>query len=225
MIVYSDLNGEWTTPAGAHARYTYRSDTADWNVLSSIHAPTDEYGIPTGLSGWAFDIGGYLGAVSIALALDNPGLSVLCVEPVPDNLRLIEANIAANGVSDRVFVLQGSAGSDPVVRYGGTGNDPAEHHAFVGNTQFIVDGVPHERVTLACYSLTALMETIPTLAFLKIDCEGCEWSFLADPAIGRVERIVGEWHPPGSWAELERLLEPTHVLTAIGEHGFKAVLR
>jgi hypothetical protein len=133
-----------------------------------------------------------------------------------------------------VFVLQGSAGSDPVVRYGGTGNDPAEHHAFVGNTQFIVDGVPHESVTLACYSLSALMETIPTLAFLKIDCEGCEWSFLADPAIGRVERIVGEFHPPGRGAvgglldvgaALRGLLEPTHDVTTIGEHGFKAVLR
>lgn len=225
MIVYTDLNGEWTTPAGAHARYTYRSDTNDWNTLSSIHAPTDEYGIPTGLSGWAFDIGGYLGAVAIALALDNPDLSVLCVEPVPDNLRLIEANIAANHVEDRVFLLSGSAGTNPVVNFGGQGNDSAEHHAFVGNAEYVTWGTAHQSVTVACYSLSALMESIPTLAFLKIDCEGCEWSFLADPAIGRVERIVGEWHPPGTFADLERLLEPTHVLTAIGEHGFKAVLR
>ena len=60
---------------------------------------------------------------------------------------------------------------------------------------------------------------------LKIDCEGCEWAFLADPAIGKVEIIVGEIHPPGTQLQLVKLLTKTHYVEFIGEHGFRAVLR
>jgi hypothetical protein len=47
--------------------------------------------------------------VGIALALDNPGLQVTIIEPVPDNCDLIERNIEANGVGDRVTFEVASA--------------------------------------------------------------------------------------------------------------------
>lgn len=215
----------WTTPGGYHALLAYRPHTNDWNVLNSVNRPGDEYSLPTGLSGWALDIGGHIGAVSIALAYDNPDLRVLCVEPIPENVQLARANIAANGLSERVTILDGAAGTDPLVVYGGTG-ESAEHHAFVGNNEWSLVASGSQSLTARCYSLTALLRRTKSarIALLKIDCEGCEWSFLADPAIAKVDRIVGEWHPPGTAGRLVGLL-PVHDVTFVGEHGFTAVLR
>lgn len=216
----------WITPAGHFATFEYREQTNDWNVLSSVNRPGDEYNLPTGWSGWALDIGAHLGAVSIALALDNPELRVLAVEPLPDNLRLLRLNIDANGLSDRVTIVDGVAGTDPLVTYGGEGPS-AEHHGFIGNNEWSLIASGAERLIAQCYSLKGLMAKVKAkrLAFLKIDCEGCEWSFLDTPAIAKVERITGEWHPPGTVARLRALLEGTHDVTLVGEHGFEAVLR
>lgn len=217
------MNGEWLTPGGHPATFTYRERTNDWNVISSI-TTNDEYALPRGLSGWALDIGGHLGGVSIALALDNPGLRVLCVEPLPDNVALARLNIAANGLSERIEVIEGAAGSDGTIAWGGSG-ESEEHHAFVGNNQWALEAPEHHTTEARCYSLSAFMRKAKRVAFMKIDCEGCEWSFLADPAVSRVERLAGEWHPPGTRERLFALLNATHEVTWIGEHGFAAVAR
>ena len=218
--------GDWTTPSGHAATMEFREGTNDWNVLSSVNRPGNEYDLPTGLAGWALDIGAHLGGVSIALALDNPELRVLAVEPQPDNLRLLHLNIGYNSLTDRITVVDGVAGTDPLVTYGGHGQS-AEHHAFIGNNEWSLVASGSETISARCYSLSGLMRRIraQSIAFMKIDCEGCEWSFLADPAIGKVSRISGEWHPPGIAERLSKLLDPTHVVTFIGDHGFAAVLR
>ncbi|HXI79840.1 MAG TPA: FkbM family methyltransferase [Verrucomicrobiae bacterium] len=225
-MTYAHSVDRWMTPGGHMATFTYRERTNDWNVLSSVNVPGDEYRLPTGLTGWALDIGGHIGAVTVALALDNPDLSVLCIEPIPDNLGIIRENIAWNGLGDRVRLVDGVAGTDPLVTFGGEG-EPAEHHAFVGNNQWALTASGAETVMARCYSLAAIIRSLKaaSIAFMKIDCEGCEWSFLDSPAIAKVERIVGEWHPPGTVARLRALLERTHDVTLVGEHGFEAVRR
>src|SRR6185369_11814003 len=119
------------------------------------------------------DVGGYLGSVGIALAIDNPGLEVTIIEPVPPNADLIERNIAANGVGDRVYVIRGAVGdgTHPVtVAYGYTGDEAAEHHAFVGNSTLGLDH-PGETVT---YIHPFTLAQIGERDFMKIDCEGGE---------------------------------------------------
>ena len=85
MLDYALALGPWTTPHGHPASFYYRAETNDWNTISSTMAPHDEYAIPSGLSGVAVDLGAYLGSVAIGLALDNPDLRVIAVEPVPPN--------------------------------------------------------------------------------------------------------------------------------------------
>lgn len=223
-MTYTDVTGTWTTPHGHPANYMYRTDTNDWNTLNSIHH-SDEYRLPEGLSGWAFDIGGYLGGVAIALALDNPELKVLCVEPIPDNVRLIRQNLALNGLDGRVVVVEGVVGSDPRVLYGGAGN---EHHAFVGNSYFARDASKPSKLTATCHTLTQLLRLAKTtrVAFLKIDVEGAEWDALTDPAVAKVAVIRGEWHPTDGHTGTDLVdLLPMHDVTLEGEYGFTAVLR
>src|SRR5881396_102281 len=113
--------GEWVTPRGAPVSMEFRDGTNDWNTLSIIFT-NDEYGLrDLRLDGIALDVGAYLGGVAIALALDNPGLRVIAIEPVPDNGDLIERNITRNSVQDRVTLIRGAVGrggESTDVRYG-----------------------------------------------------------------------------------------------------------
>lgn len=213
----------------------FRLGTNDYNTLNAS-LDEDEYGLPVGLTGTAVDVGGYLGSVGIALAMDNPDLRVVIVEPVPPNGDLIERNIALNGVGDRVTLIRGAVGvgGEPVdVWYGYRGSESLEHHAFVGNSSLAYDHggeAVHDSVT---YPALALGSLIPPegLALLKIDCEGGEWPFLASPDLARVAQVKGEWHPVRghTQSDMAALFAPTHDVWFTGPDagpgGFLAVLR
>ena len=83
---------------------------------------------------------------------------------------------------------------------------------------------------MAPASLRWVLDTwdIHRVAFLKIDCEGCEWQFLDSPDIDRVDHIVGEYHI-GDLVRLMGLLGGTHIVETWNEEGgfgmFRAVLR
>lgn len=203
MKEYAHHRGGWRTPLGRHALFEYRLDTSDWNTINSVMGDNDEYHLrDLSLAGLALDVGAHLGAVTIALAIDNPALEVIAVEAVPPNVDLLRTNVALNGLEDRVRVVPLAAAAPGVPRtevwYGSVGNESAEHHAFIGNSTLVYDvpEIEHVEASIACVSLGALLGDRDA-EFLKIDCEGCEWGFLTDPALARVKRIHGEWHPTG----------------------------
>jgi len=235
--MYEQATGVWRTPRGSEAIFEYRQDTIDWNVINST-LDGDEYGLGAlVLGGWTFDIGSYLGSVAIALALDNPGLRVLAIEPVPDNVRLCRVNVERNGLSERITVLDGAVGPPGAasvrVCYGYRGAELARYHAFVANVVNIGHSeVPHEDRDVVGYSLPSLVALAGAVpSFVKIDCEGGEWAFLSDPLTAHLPRVHGEWHPAEgrTRADLEAMLVPTHDLTftgpLAGPGGFVAVRR
>ena len=228
------LTGEWQTPGGHRAVFAYREGTNDWNTISSTMAPHDEYRTAgLRLGGWALDLGAFVGSVAVGLALDNPGLHVLAVEPVPPNVELIERNAELNGVGHLISAVQGAVGPPGVdfttVRYGYRGEPNLEHHYGVGNTSLVYEyggEHEHEEVIVPVLRLADCQE----FAFAKIDCEGGEWGFFDGP-LGRLARIHGEWHPVNGHtrADLLALLGTTHEVTFSGPEagpgGFEAVRR
>ena len=183
----------------------YREDTNDWNTLTASISE-DEYQLRyLELSGHALDIGGYLGSVGISLAIDQPGLTVTIVEPVPDNVDLIRTNVALNGLGERVEVIHGAVGPKSLktttIHYGFRGSETATHHAFVGNASLLtLDQIgpkncpslmPHDHFEAKVYPLAKLLPA----DFIKIDCEGGEWTFMADAPTTKIARWVGEMHP------------------------------
>jgi FkbM family methyltransferase len=234
-VEYRTAEATFLTPRGQLASFRYRLDTSDWNTISSVMQPHDEYGL-AGIraSGLALDVGAHIGAVTIALAMDNPELHVIAVEAIGENADLAEENVARNGLSERVQIVHAAAAAKGVpsttVMWRGQGSENAEHHAFIGNSSLVYDhmDIPHETETIGCISAASFFPDEP-IALLKIDCEGCEWGFLDDPAIKRVERIVGEWHPVNGKTrrDLEVLLAATHLVTFSGPEagpgGFVAV--
>lgn len=238
-IEYEMADSIFVTPGGNTAKMHYRLETNDWNTINSVMA-ADEYHLKSfmPLSGMALDIGAHIGSVGIALVLDNPSLHVVCVEPVPENVDLIRMNIKENNLTARIEVLQmGAAGPDietTKIRWRYRGSENADHHAFIGNAT-IVEGLgitdaEYEEETVQCIAISELIQPFGRINFLKIDCEGCEWSALIDPAVEHIPVIVGEWHPVNgkSQDDLIRLLAASHYVTFEGPEegpgGFKAVL-
>jgi FkbM family methyltransferase len=224
--------GRFRTPGGHDLLMTYRDHTNDANTLTAS-LDQDEYGLPHDLEGVALDIGGYLGSVGIALAVDNPDLRVLIVEPVPPNIDLIRTNIEANGVGARVWLIEGAVGKSGFVdvSYGFTGSESATHHAFVGNSSILATSDAAATISYPATTLQTLVAMAGgDVAFCKIDTEGAEFAFLDSPAVGKVETFVGEWHNThGTQDDIIGLLSETHVVTFSGPFegpgGFRAVRR
>lgn len=218
--MYEIEQGQFRTPAGNAVTMLYRRGTNDWNTLNAS-LDQDEYKLPSGRSGNALDVGGYLGSVGIALAKDNPGLRVTIVEPVPDNADLIERNVALNDLTDRVTLVRGAVGKGGEqvdVWYGYRGTEVAEHHAFVGNSSLAYDNggaLDHQERT---YTGLGLAQFLP-LDFLKIDCEGGEWAFLDSPSVAEVATIIGEAHSVRGrkGRDIIDLLAATHDVTIDGD--------
>lgn len=229
-IQYAIEDHPFTTPRGVPVTMACRAETNDWNTTNSCLA-ADEYRLKElHLEGTAIDIGGYTGAVAVALLVDNPSLRVLCVEPVPDNADLIERNAGRNGVADRLTLFRGAIGprgtTESEIRYRYVGDFSLEHHAFVGNTSLAYpDGgsVQHETLHVETLGLAALLDRfgIKEPSFVKIDCEGGEWPFFetaTQATLRRLPLVAGEVHPVGGHVVggIATVLGKTHEVTTDG---------
>lgn len=211
-----------TTPGGLPVQFFTRDGTNDANVTISLNVwgdlRSDEYRM-TGrkLDGWAIDIGAHIGGWSIPTAMDNPGLRIVAVEPVPENAALLAKNAELNGVADRVIVVQAAAAgpgtSEVICHYGyRNGPDSADDyyyaHRFVAETWGSEGNAEFAEPTEAV-SLDTLLERygIDEVSFLKTDAEGAEWSFLNTAAMSKVRVAVGEYHGVGMARPAERIVE------------------
>lgn len=199
--MYAIQETQWVTPNGNPITFRWRQDSSDWNTINSC-LTYDEYHLRGRKITQALDVGGYIGTVGVTIAVDNPGARVVIVEPVPPNWALIEANAEVNGVSDRVTVFHGSAGTtgetDTEVWFNHSGNPNLEVHSFIGNTSLAYDhggDMPHDSLTVPTLGLAALLDRYDLAPdYMKIDCEGGEWAFLDTPDNIRLPYIIGEAH-------------------------------
>ena len=230
---------EWETPGGHTATLQYRGGTSDWNTISAcLRNPMgdngDEYHLPSGLKGWALDLGAHVGSVTVGLLLDNPDLRVLAIEAVPPNVEMIEANLQINGVADRAVVWNAAAWSksgEITVEYGYTGNEIAEVHQFIGSVSPWISDVPREYAKVRSVTLRQALAVTEGQGFVwvKSDCEGCEHPFFRGKSLAKLGVIEGEWHErdgtPESFAET---LSQTHEVSwgqGVGGGPFTAVPR
>ncbi len=221
----------WRTPHGVSVQLAHRTLTSDWNTLSAI-LTHDEYGLPHGQTGVLVDIGAHIGGWAIGAKLDNPAATVIAVEALPENVSLIRHNAERAGVDIEVIHGGASCGTEPVtIAYGSTESDFAKAHEFIGGGIWHDEASDRRTIVLDPVTLYSIVYRHGPIRLLKIDCEGCEWSFLDDPAIESVQEIVGEYHPRQGFgpARLRELLDPTHIIDFVDERepfgNFRAVRR
>ena len=183
-------------PHGGQVQMHTRPGTNDHNVCFSI-ITEDEYRIDSlkPMSGLALDVGAHIGAATVALCALNPDLRVIAIEALPDNVALLTENVNANGYGDRVTILHAAAGTNDTINWNWRQPKQKEPdvHRFIGN-QHMGDETGYDTLIVNTVTLSQIVEQYGPVRFLKIDCEGCEDTFLADPAIDKVEWIAGEFH-------------------------------
>lgn len=210
-------------------RFDCRAGTTDWNTVYAC-AVEDEYGLGhLPLRGkLVFDIGAHIGGLTVLAAVR--GARVVAVEPVPPNAELVRRNAGLNEVAHLVTVIEAVAGPPGTeIRWGFAGDAVTNAHAFIGSTEYTEDAC--EVWEPPAITLLQMMLTYGRPDVLKLDCEGGEWSILAELEAREVPLIVGEWHPVHDHqrASIDGWLGETHDLTYTGPEagpaGFRAVLR
>lgn len=220
-------DGDITLPSPKGRRlitWRTRTDTNDGALIRGIIA-NDEYGLGSlpALQGTAIDIGAHIGAVAMALAADHPGLHIIAVEVVPENVQGLRLNIDQNGVGDRVAVFEAAADAPgkktTAMRWNYRSAENADQ-AYVDDSRYIANifgkGSDYDTFKVPSISLDTLMTGIDRLALLKVDCEGCEWAFLRSKRTADVDVIVGEYHNGGGIDAIRALIGATHEVTQTG---------
>jgi FkbM family methyltransferase len=187
MTIYTFLTPGWNS-----IEMECRDDTIDFDTCQAILVH-DEYQL-AGLSldeKTVFDIGSHVGAFAIAVLRDHLSAQVVAVEPLVENVEAIQANAVRNGVQDRLTVVCAAAGApgDRPAHIGKSISHTARHR-FIGQMGSDVDGVVVPTVSFG----ELVQHAWYPVALVKVDCEGCEWRFLAGDGVLVVPRIVGEIH-------------------------------
>lgn len=147
------------------------------------------------------DLGANIGLFSLVLQQRCPEARIVALEPDADSLRLLRANVAANGRERTIEVRPAAAGTE-------AGQMPF----LSGRHHLSRVARPEEREHADTVAVIDVLPLAGEATFVKIDIEGGEWPLLRDPRLAAVRATLAmEWHAFESGggdarAEAERLL-------------------
>lgn len=168
-------------------------------------------GIAASTESWLWDIGANIGSFSIYAA--TRGISVVAVEPIPENLLLLSRNVNINGVQNLCTLLPiALSGRDQVeimtqssLEFGCAGNGFGTNEMFRGGTRqtaalsFRIPGL----------TIDSAIEKfgLPSPRFIKIDVDGIDDEILygAKYSLSRVNGVCCE--TKFDEARVQRLVE------------------
>lgn len=130
------------------------------------------------------DIGAHIGGFSILAA--KKGAFVHSYEPDPDNYELLKINIALNKLENLI-----TPKNYAVMDYNGISKLYRCPTNFGGHSLF------YNKARVLEIDVNVLKfedEKIPTIDFLKLDCEGGEEPIILNSNLGNVRQIVMEYH-------------------------------
>lgn len=182
--------------AGVSARFDLRPNTSDSVAVREVWQQgayrLERAHVEGGL---VVDVGAHVGAFSI-LALSLGAKHVLAVEPNPENREGLSANLDLNRPFAGAVSIMPSALCDDcdeaLMTFDGSGSHLSTD---------VEDGQPVIMTTLlegVSGWLLRTGEVNADIAFLKMDCEGCEYASLDSLAkvLPRVRRAAFEFHGP-----------------------------
>jgi FkbM family methyltransferase len=177
---------------GKGLRLTIRTNGWDFRILEEIFAE-GSYSVELDNVEHVLDLGGNIGLAALFFSLKYPGAQVCTVEPIPDNLALLDRNIEVN--RSKIEVVRAGIGTrDEKARFK-ISEDTAGHWREGVTMSVLPTG---EYVEVDILSMPSLMEKIGwrNIDLLKIDIEGSEAEVLGGrPAwLNQVRCIIGEGH-------------------------------
>lgn len=172
------------------------------------------YRLPERIDNWrVVDVGAHIGLFA-NVCLARGAAHITCVEPNPDNLRRLLANLTGYPVAVVEAAAWPEAGRLRLYRPTQPGRT---------NCGYVLpDGGPAaDTVAVALDPLLAEAGGPAGVDLLKLDCEGAEWELLARCRLPGVRRVAGEYHLGGSHdtAELRTLLARRFNHVEVAERG------
>jgi len=153
-----------------------------------------EYDVPG--VGWEalrtiVDVGANVGAATLWFAARAPAARIVAVEPSPDAVGRLSANLTRNRLDDRVRVVPAALGGRSGVAHLG----PATTSVGARTLGAPVPGSTEVPLTTLDDILDS--NTLASVDLLKLDCEGAEYEILLSAPqalLRRIGTIVGEYH-------------------------------
>jgi FkbM family methyltransferase len=189
--------------------FRFRPDSYDKFIIDEVWK-NDEYFLERAdvpVDGCIVDIGAHIGAFAVKADSVFPGRTIIALEPVPANFRLLRQNLKRNGCRSGVALeMAVTATTGRTMVYLDPANT-AGHSTAVHVSQV---ATPAKGITLA--DLVKRYD-LPRLGFLKIDCEGGEYGILLasdfHALAPRISNLALEYHPVEShgFEQLRPLLE------------------
>jgi len=137
------------------------------------------------------DIGANIGLFSITIAKKYPNIKIYAYEPFEENYKVLLKNIEINGIKNIIpsnkFVANKS---NEKIKMRGT---PANF----GGSEIMLDSITTEKTIVCEMDSISLDDIIDNrkIKFLKIDCEGSEYSILYNSKqLSNIEYLGGEFH-------------------------------
>lgn len=194
--------------------FTVRTGSADFAIIDEIflNGIYDKALTRLHPGDTVLDIGAQSGIFAMAAAAR--GATVLCVEPLEDNVRVLSKNAQLNRLQDRVSVLNFAVAGLPGQRdlyvmatdTGGATIFPAIHPAWAQEVRV-------SRTTVQCVTLNDIFARHNVRAYdcVKMDCEGAEFEILEQVPredLSRIRMLIMEYHPlNGDIRQLRHRLE------------------
>lgn len=204
------------TPGGREAEVWCREGTNDAMVAEAC-IEQDEYRTYRSDATRIADIGGHIGSWSLGYLLDHPEADAVIVEPIPDNMAVIQRNLARNGVLSRAVALPYALapGISTGIRWNWRNAEGAEMHRYIGG-QLMPEGVESDVLEVVATDVPRLLALMgwTRIDLMKIDCEGGEIA-LSGEGVGT---IVGEYHVHRDL--IRGILAATHSVTFEGQDTF-----
>ncbi len=176
-------------------KFHARSRSSDGHVILEITRDREYYQVFSVKPGdYVVDIGAHIGAFSAYAAYMNPGARVYAYEPIRENYELLRKNIEINQL-DNVVAFNKAVSNESCRRrcYRGRERSLAASSLYEGLNEH-VDG---SFEIVDCIPFSEVMVDLPRCDFLKLDCEGAEFSFLIDcpgEVLEKVRKIAMEYH-------------------------------
>lgn len=224
LAVAARVTDQWPALARAYARagslrypFEFRSRAGDRVMLHEHGDLTTlwrvwfgrEYDIPADARA-IVDLGANIGILAVLAARTAPQSRIFCVEAFPETHERLGANIALNGLGDRVRAACCAAGGEAgTVRFDARATVPGNqrHIADLNAWKNIAD-----TIDVPVRTFDDLMDEagFDAVDFLKIDIEGAEYDLLdraGDDRLRRCRAIGLEWHANRPWQDLWKRLE------------------
>lgn len=198
-VRYGSSTGNITYKLRNHMTVTSRCRAIEGMALNDVWLE-DSYepshaGIPFDWSSCRtiVDVGGNIGTFTLYAAHKSPNARIITVEPEPGNLEMLHKNIADNGLTDRVDVVEAGVGPEEK-----TTTFYVTHKTSGGHSLYHYTENSHP-VEVKIIPLKTIFERhhLTTCDYLKLDCEGGEYDALyglPDEILTSIPFIAIEYH-------------------------------